>query len=72
MVFMVSNKQKKLKITLRRSMNGRISSHQACARGLGLRRIHHSVIVQDTNCIRGMINKIAYLLQVEEIENAVK
>ncbi|MGB6976411.1 MAG: 50S ribosomal protein L30 [Gammaproteobacteria bacterium] len=64
---MVSNKEKKLKVTLRRSMNGRLSSHQACARGLGLRRMHHSVVVNDTECVRGMINKINYLLQVEEI-----
>jgi large subunit ribosomal protein L30 len=64
---MLSNKEKKLKITLKRSINGRLASHQACARGLGLRRMHHSVIVENTQSVQGMINKINYLLQVEEI-----
>jgi large subunit ribosomal protein L30 len=66
-MIMVSHKEKKLKVTLTRSMNGRIASHKACVRGLGLRRMHHSVTVIDTACNRGMINKITYLLQVEEI-----
>lgn len=58
--------QKKLKVTLLRSLSGRLKSHQACARGLGLRRIRHSVEVLDTPENRGMINKVSYLLQVEE------
>jgi len=57
---------KQLKITLVRSTNGRIAGHKACARGLGLRRMHHSVTVEDTPCNRGMINKIAYMIKVEE------
>lgn len=56
---------KTLKVTLVRSVHGRLASHQACARGLGLRRRHHTVEVEDTPCIRGMINKISYLVEVE-------
>jgi large subunit ribosomal protein L30 len=61
---MVSNKQ--LKVTLRKSLNGRLKAHQACARGLGIRRIHNSVNVMDTPENRGMIRKISYMLEVEE------
>jgi len=56
----------KLKVTLVRSFNGRLASHKACVRGLGLRRMHHSVIVDNTPENRGMINKVAYLLKIEE------
>ncbi len=56
----------KLKVTLVRSVNGRLASHKACVRGLGLRRMHHSIIVDSTPENRGMINKVAYLLKVEE------
>ena len=61
---MASNKQ--LKVTLRKSLNGRLKTHQACARGLGIRRIHNSVNVIDTAENRGMIRKINYMLEVEE------
>ena len=57
---------KKLKVTLLKSTSGRMESHQACVLGLGLRRIGHSVEVSDTPENRGMINKVSYLLQVEE------
>jgi large subunit ribosomal protein L30 len=57
---------KKLKVTLVRSTNKRLESHKACVRGLGLRRMHHSVEVSDTPENRGMIGKISYMLQVEE------
>ncbi|HLA75837.1 MAG TPA: 50S ribosomal protein L30 [Gammaproteobacteria bacterium] len=59
--------QKKLKVTLVRSHSGRLPVHKACLTGLGLRRMHHSVELQDTACIRGMINKISYMLKVEEV-----
>ncbi len=55
-----------LKVTLVRSTSGRLASHKACVSGLGLRRINHSVTVIDTPENRGMINKVSYLLQVEE------
>ncbi|MEM7257817.1 MAG: 50S ribosomal protein L30 [Pseudomonadota bacterium] len=56
----------KLKVTQIRSANGRLKKHQACARGLGLRRMHHTVEVIDTPENRGMINKIQYMVRVEE------
>lgn len=55
----------KLKVQLVRSLHGRVKRHQACARGLGLRRMHHTVEVLDTPENRGMINKISYMLKVE-------
>ena len=58
---------KQLRVTLVKSVNGRLKRHRACVRGLGLRRMHHSAIVEDTPCTRGMINKVAYLLKVEEL-----
>jgi large subunit ribosomal protein L30 len=58
---------KQLKVTLMRSLIGRIKSHQACARGLGLRRMHHTVVVEDSPPNRGMINRIDYLLKVEDV-----
>ena len=57
---------KRVRVTLVRSLNGRLSTHKACARGLGIRRINKPVEVLDTPEARGMINKIAYLLKVEE------
>lgn len=57
---------KQLKVTLVKSLNGRLAAHKACARGLGIRRIHNPVNVNDTPENRGMINKISYLLKVEE------
>lgn len=59
-------KGKQLKVTLVRSLAGRLHKHRACAAGLGLRRMNHSVVVEDTPENRGMINKVAYMLQVEE------
>ena len=56
----------KLKVTLIRSKHGRLKSHRACVAGLGLRRMHQTVEVLDTPENRGMINKVAYLLRVEE------
>jgi len=58
---------KTLKVTLLKSTNGRLKSHKACVAGLGLRRIRHSVEVIDTPENRGMINKVSYLLQVEDV-----
>lgn len=54
-----------LKVTLVRSLIGRIEAHKASVRGLGLRRMHHTVEVQDTPEVRGMINAVSYLLKVE-------
>ena len=58
---------KKIKVTLKRSVHGRLKSHKACVTGLGLRRINSSAVLEDTPAIRGMVNKVAYLLAVEEV-----
>ena len=54
-----------VKVTLVRSVIGRIEAHKASVRGLGLRRMHHTVELQDTPAVRGMINAVGYLLKVE-------
>ena len=57
--------QKTITVTLRKSTIGRLEAHKACVRGLGLKRLHHTVTVIDTPATRGMINKVSYMLQVE-------
>jgi large subunit ribosomal protein L30 len=59
--------KKKIKVTLVRSVISALPKHKLCVKGLGLRRMRHSVIVADTPCNRGMINKVNYLLSVEEV-----
>lgn len=59
--------QKKIKVTLTKSTIGRLKSHIACAKGLGLRRTNHSAEVIDTPENRGMINKIYYMVKTEEV-----
>ena len=54
-----------VKVTLIKSMTGRIPNHKLCVKGLGLRRIGHTVEVEDTPSVRGMINKVNYLIRVE-------
>jgi large subunit ribosomal protein L30 len=56
---------KKIKVTLVKSPIGTKQSHRACVRGLGLRRMHHTVEVEDTPAVRGMINKVNYLVKCE-------
>ncbi|CAI8836388.1 50S ribosomal protein L30 [Methylococcus sp. S1B] len=58
---------KTLRVTQVRSANGRLETHKACLRGLGLRKPHHTVEVRGTPEILGMISKVSYLLKVEEI-----
>ena len=55
-----------IKLTQIRSVHGRLKNHKACIAGLGLRRIGHTVEVEDTPSVRGMINKVNYMLRVEE------
>ena len=57
---------KELKVTLVKSKHGRLKSHKACIAGLGLRRIHQTVSVQDTRENRGMIDRVSHLVSVEE------
>ena len=60
-------KNKQLKITLKKSTCGRLKSHIASVQGLGLKKIRQTVIVEDTPSNRGMVNKVNYLLEVEEV-----
>jgi len=55
-----------MKVTLVRSPSGRLASHKACVRGLGLRRMHQVIEVEDTPCTRGMVNKVSYMVQIVE------
>ena len=56
---------KKVKVTLVKSLIGTKQSHRATVRGLGLRRLNSSAELQDTPAVRGMINRVNYLLKVE-------
>lgn len=64
---MKMSSNKNIKLTLVRSLSGRIQNHRACVKGLGLRRMHQTVQVEDTPATRGMINIVSYLLKVEEV-----
>ncbi|MBW7903527.1 MAG: 50S ribosomal protein L30 [Rhodocyclaceae bacterium] len=57
--------EKKIKVTLVKSLIGTKQSHRATVRGLGLRRLNSSAELQDTPAVRGMINKVSYLLKCE-------
>jgi large subunit ribosomal protein L30 len=56
----------KVKVTLIKSLHGQLANIAASARGLGLRRIRHTVTVADTPANRGMINAAVHLLKVEK------
>ena len=58
---------KKISVTLIKSKYGRLENHQKCLVGLGLRNMHQTRVISDTPENRGMINKISYLLKVEEV-----
>ena len=55
---------KRIKVKLIKSTAGCKQSHRDTVRGLGLRRMHHTVELEDTPSVRGMINKVYYLVQV--------
>jgi large subunit ribosomal protein L30 len=57
--------KKTIKVTLVKSPIGTQPNHKLCVRGLGLRRMHHTVDVLDTPANRGLINKVSYLLKCE-------
>jgi large subunit ribosomal protein L30 len=57
----------KLSVTMTKSKYGRLPRHQSCLKGLGLRKINQTVEVLNTAENRGMINKISYMLRVEEV-----
>ncbi|AXV64068.1 MULTISPECIES: 50S ribosomal protein L30 [Pseudoalteromonas] len=56
---------KTVKVTQVKSSIGRLPKHKATLRGLGLRRINHTVELEDTACVRGMINQVSYMVKVE-------
>ena len=58
---------KKLKVTLLKSPFGTGKRHMSTVKGLGLRRIRHSVELEDTPSIRGMINRVSYMVKCEEV-----
>jgi large subunit ribosomal protein L30 len=58
--------EQQLKVTLVRSLHGQLRNIAACARGLGLKRLHQTVTVRDTRENRGMIQTAAHLLRVEK------
>ncbi len=55
-----------IKVTQTKSSIGRLPKHKATLRGLGLRKINPTVELEDTPCVRGMINKVYYMVKVEE------
>ena len=59
-------KKKTVKVTLVRSPIGTLPKHRLCLKGLGLRRMRQSVEVEDTPAVRGKINKVNYMLAIEE------
>ena len=56
---------KKIKVTLVKSLIGTKQDHRATVRGLGLKRLNTSAVLEDTPAVRGMIHKVAYLVKVE-------
>lgn len=63
---MTQETAKQLKVTLVRSLAKKRQSHRDCVRGLGLKKMHHSRVVDNTPENRGMINKVSYMLKVED------
>jgi len=59
------SKKPTVSVTLVKSFYGRLPKHRATVTGLGLKRINHTVVLEDTPEVRGMINKVSYLLKVE-------
>ena len=60
-------KKEQINVTLVRSPIGAQPKHRDCVRGLGLKRMHQTVTLEDTPSIRGMVNKVYYMVRVEEV-----
>ncbi|EGN76147.1 50S ribosomal protein L30 [Aliidiomarina shirensis] len=58
--------KKTIKVTQTKSAIGRLPKHRATLVGLGLRRINHTVELEDTPSVRGMVNRVNYMVKVEE------
>ena len=63
---------KTLSITLKKSMIGRPEKHRRVVRSLGLRKLNKTVVLKDTPTVRGMIQKVSYMLEVEEKADEAK
>lgn len=61
----MSEAKAKIKVTLVRSPIGTIEQHRACVRGLGLKRMNQSAVLEDTPAVRGMIKRVNYLVKFE-------
>ncbi len=59
---------RQIRITQVRSAIGRKADQKATLRALGIRKLNHSVVVQDTRAVRGMVSKVRHLLKVEKVE----
>jgi large subunit ribosomal protein L30 len=59
---------KKLQVTLKRSVIGSNEAQRATVRGLGLRRINHTRVLENTPAVRGMVKKVLYLVDVAEVD----
>ncbi|SET77160.1 50S ribosomal protein L30 [Thalassotalea agarivorans] len=57
---------KTVKVTQVKSSIGRLPKHRATLKGLGLRKINHTVELEDTPSVRGMINQVYYMVKVED------
>ncbi|MBK9019930.1 MAG: 50S ribosomal protein L30 [Sulfuritalea sp.] len=57
--------EKTIKVTLVKSIIGTKQDHRATVRGLGLRKLNSSSVLEDTPAVRGMIRKVAYLVKCE-------
>ena len=64
---MAKTKVKQIAVTQIKSSIGRLKKHKSCLAGLGLRRIGHTVVIEDTPAVRGMVQAVEYMLRVEEI-----
>jgi len=60
-------KKQQINVTLVRSPIGAQPKHRECVRGLGLKRMHQTVTLEDTPSVRGMVNKVYYMVRVEEV-----
>jgi large subunit ribosomal protein L30 len=63
----MASKKKQVKVTLMKSVIAALPNHKECVKGLGLRKIRSSVVLQDSPSVRGMIKKVEHLLLVEEV-----
>ena len=62
--------KKTVTVTLVKSVIGTRETHRATVRGLGLRRLNDSRVLEDTPAVRGMINKVSYLIKVSEADGS--